>query len=169
MNLRSCECNRTSHKSFTKSTLVHVIAWCRQATRPYQSQCWPRSLLLWVNYSSLVTPYGTLFRNCSEYLLCDAGSCLLMVMLLVPSRHMQTMYRDPSWFASQAITVTSQWARWRLKSPVWRLFTQPAIQAHIKENIKALCHSPLCGEWPVTRKMVPFDDIIMTGAIVWTS
>ena len=33
------------------------------------------------------------------------------------------------------ITVKSQWARWRLKSPASRLFTQPAIQAQIKENI----------------------------------
>ena len=27
-----------------KSTLVQVIAWCRQATSHYLSQCWPRSL-----------------------------------------------------------------------------------------------------------------------------
>ena len=43
----------------------------------------------------------------------------------------------------------------------------------IKENIKAPRHWPLCGEftrgpvnsphkWPVTRKMFPFDDIIMS-------
>ena len=25
-----------------KSTLVHVMAWCRQATSHYLSQCWPR-------------------------------------------------------------------------------------------------------------------------------
>ena len=27
-----------------QSTLVQVIAWCRQATSHYLSQCWPRSL-----------------------------------------------------------------------------------------------------------------------------
>ena len=27
-----------------KSTLFQVMAWCRQATRHYLSQCWPRSL-----------------------------------------------------------------------------------------------------------------------------
>ena len=70
------------------------------------------------------------------------------------------------------ITVTSNWARWRLKSPASRLFTQPFIQAQIKENIKALRHWPLCGEihrwqvnsphkWPVTRKMFPSDAVIM--------
>ena len=26
-----------------KSTLVHVMAWCRQATSHYLNQCWPRS------------------------------------------------------------------------------------------------------------------------------
>ena len=42
-----------------KSTLVQVMAWCRQATSHYLSQCWPRSLLpygvvrpQWVNSSS---------------------------------------------------------------------------------------------------------------------
>ena len=70
----------------------------------------------------------------------------------------------------KGITVTSWWARWRLKSPATRLFTPPFIQ--IKENIKALRHWPLCGEFtgdrwiplhkgPVTRKMFPFDDVIM--------
>ena len=40
-----------------KSTLVQVMAWCRQATSHYLSQCWPRSLspygvtrLQWVNW-----------------------------------------------------------------------------------------------------------------------
>ena len=39
-----------------KSTLVQVMAWCRQATSHYLSQCWPRSMspngvtrLQWVN------------------------------------------------------------------------------------------------------------------------
>ena len=38
------------------------------------------------------------------------------------------------------ITVTSSWARWRLISLASRLFTQPFIQAQIKENIKAPHH-----------------------------
>ena len=45
------------------------------------------------------------------------------------------------------ITMTSQWVGWRLKSPASRLFTQPFIRAQIKENIKAPCHWPLCGEF----------------------
>ena len=45
------------------------------------------------------------------------------------------------------ITMTSWWARWRLKSPASRLFTQPFIRAQIKANIKARRHWPLCGEF----------------------
>ena len=48
------------------------------------------------------------------------------------------------------ITLTSWWLRWRLKSPASRLFTQPFIQTQIKENIKAPCHWPLCGEFTET-------------------
>ena len=47
------------------------------------------------------------------------------------------------------ITLTSQWAQWRLKSPASRLFTQPFIQ--IKESIKAPRHWPLCGEFTGDR------------------
>ena len=50
-----------------------------------------------------------------------------------------------------------------------QLFTQPLIQAQIKENIKALHHWPLygefTGEFPTQRasntEMFPFDDVIM--------
>ena len=63
------------------------------------------------------------------------------------------------------ITVVSQWTQWRVKSPAPRLFTHFFIQAQIKENIKAPRHWPLCGNLPVTgqvtRKMFPFDDVIM--------
>ena len=49
------------------------------------------------------------------------------------------------------ITMTSQWALWRLKSPASRLFTQSFIQVHIKENIKAPRHWPLCEEFTGDR------------------
>ena len=47
------------------------------------------------------------------------------------------------------------------------LFTQPFIQAQIKENSKAPRHWPLRGKFtdnkgPLTRKMFPFDDVIMS-------
>ena len=79
--------------------------------------------------------------------------------------------------ALETITLTSQWARWRLKSPASLLFTQLLVQARIKDNIKAPRHWPLRGEctgdqWvPLTkglRKMFPFDDVIVISCI-WPS
>ena len=68
--------------------------------------------------------------------------------------------------------MTSLWTRWRLKSQAPRLFTKPFVRAQIKENTKAPRHWPLLGEFPgdrwiprkgsVTRKIFPFDDVIMT-------
>ena len=58
---------------------------------------------------------------------------------------------------TMGISVTPQWAPWCLKSPAFRLFAEPFVQAHIKENIKILRHWPLwggstCDRWiPFTR------------------
>ena len=68
--------------------------------------------------------------------------------------------------------MTSLWQRWRLKSPASQGFAQPFTRAQIKENIKDPRHWPSCWEFSgdrwiprikgsVTRKMFPFDDVIM--------
>ena len=49
------------------------------------------------------------------------------------------------------ITMTSQWGRWRLKSPASRVFAQPFIRTQMKVNIKAPRHWPLCGEFTGDR------------------
>ena len=50
------------------------------------------------------------------------------------------------------ITVASYWAQWHLKSPAYRLFTQPFIQAG-SEKISKLRVTGLCeGNSPVTSK-----------------
>ena len=49
------------------------------------------------------------------------------------------------------ITVTSSWARLRLKLTALRLFAQPFVQMQIKENTKASRHWPLCGEFTGDR------------------
>ena len=43
--------------------------------------------------------------------------------------------------------MTSEWARWPLKLPASRLFTQPLVQVQIKQYIKAPCHWPLWEEF----------------------
>ena len=78
-------------------------------------------------------------------------------------------YRRYGAHGTSLITVTSELARWRLKSPAFRLFAQQFVQVLIKENIKARRHWPLWGgihrspvdsphKGPVTRKMFPFYD-----------
>ena len=41
-----------------KSTLVQVMVWCRQATNPYLSQCWPR----------FMSPYGVTRHQWVKYI-----------------------------------------------------------------------------------------------------
>ena len=48
---------------------------------------------------------------------------------------------------SVVITMMSYWARWNLKSPASPLFTQSFVPAENKENIKALRHWPLRGDF----------------------
>ena len=70
------------------------------------------------------------------------------------------------------ITMTSWWGRWRLKSPASRLLTQPFIQSVDQEKHQSstsLAFERRIHRWPmnyphkgpVTRKMFPFDDVIM--------
>ena len=50
------------------------------------------------------------------------------------------------------ITMTSQWAGWRLKSPASRLFTQPLHQVQVKETSKPRFTGPCVGNSPGTVK-----------------
>ena len=70
---------------------------------------------------------------------------ILWVVLQVS--HQSSTLHDKWSGGSFIITMTSQRARWRLRSPASRLFTQSFIQVQIKENIKAPRHWPLCGEF----------------------
>ena len=71
------------------------------------------------------------------------------------------------------ITMTSSSARWRPKSPASPLFTQPFIQAKHPSSaplafVRGIHRSPVNypHKWPVTRKMFPFDYVIMTLSIL---
>ena len=68
------------------------------------------------------------------------------------------------------ISLTSWWARWRLKSPASRLFAEPFVQAQRKyESSASLAFVRGIHWWPmgsphkepVKRKMFSFDDVIM--------
>ena len=100
------------------------------------------------------TPSLPLWRHSNAY--CHAG-------------RFPGMWQHSHIIFTWCITMTSQWARLRLKSPASRLFTQPFIQTQIKESSASLAsvrgihrkavNSP--HKWPVTGKMFPFHDVIM--------
>ena len=57
-----------------KSTLVQVMAWCRQATSHYLNQCWPKSL----------SPYGVTRPQCVKAMELPQ-SCTKPLIYLLPS------------------------------------------------------------------------------------
>ena len=61
--------------------------------------------------------------------------------------HLVIKKKDP-------ITMTSLWARWRLKSPAFRLFVQPFVQTQIKE-ISKLRFTGLCEGNPLVTGGFP--------------
>ena len=63
-----------------KSTLVHVMAWCRQATSHYLSQCWPRSVspygftrAQWVNLFADRTPVDIIYSGVPKLQISSSG------------------------------------------------------------------------------------------------
>ena len=74
--------------------------------------------------------------------------------------------------AKHNITVMSLWAPWRFKSSASRLFAKPFVQAQMKKHTSSASLAFVRGihRWPVdsphkrpeTRKMSPFDDVILT-------
>ena len=149
-----------------KSTLVP--AWCRQATNHYLRQWWPRSLPpygitrpRWVK--NLTPPPPKKKKKICSSIIPD----FCPITMAFCSEHGQSIfllhYNDVimGTIASQITSLTI-------------LFIQPFIQTQIKENFKALRHWPLYRaftgnsphKWPVTRKMCPFDDVIMLTIII---
>ena len=131
-----------------------------------------RQAIIWTNAGILlIGPLGTNFRNIKrnsyifiqenlfESVVCEMSAMLSrsqcvhnksdLVLVTRPLPESMTVHFANTYM--RFIAVTSQWARWRLKSPASRLFTETFIQAQIKENIKALLHWPLCGEYTGDR------------------
>ena len=116
---------------------------CTRIPRPDPNLAWAKPLFghtdrKWIRLTSRSSYSG-------------APKDLLRVVIIgsCPYRSIQTdvMPRPGIQNFDTFITMTSQWTRWRLKSPTSPLFTQPFIGAQIKENIKAPRHWPLCGEF----------------------
>ena len=92
-----------------KSTLVQVMAWCRQATCHYLSQCWPRSM----SSNGVTRPQWV--NNHPEHIWDQK-----LIYLTISSR--------PPHYSE----IT--WASWHLESTVDWLFVQQPIKASDKET-----------------------------------
>ena len=118
-----------------------------------------------------------------KWVLCDDGITGI-ILGMGSANERRRYYVTPSligWVHSQKnptlyvpwLHYMSLWVQWRLKSPASRLFAQPFVEEQIKETSKLcitrhqwLVDSPLKG--PVTQKIFPFDDIIMSICILPT-
>ena len=108
-----------------KSTLIQVMAWCRQATSRYQSQCWPRSLLSydvtrpeWVKYCTLrwcfiITPYFVWLDLCIEcdilnsvFFLLSSNPIWVACFLTHKSCHLLTSNNTARWSNLRQLAVT---------------------------------------------------------------
>ena len=127
-----------------QSSLVQVMAWCRQATSHYLShgatyyitpclsQCWPRSLSPYV----VTRPQWV--------------NTLLMTWRRKEPRHQQLWFRPSNhgivWPQHQmGITVTSQWARWRLDCVLNDLFRR-RWEKTSKFRVTDLCEGEFTGD-----------------------
>ena len=97
-------------------------------------------------YNLILLTWWTLWFNVVVRFVSDISVMALLYLLSI--NMIVTIVIIGYAMSSMNITVTSLWARWSLKSPASRLFTQPFVQAQIKESIKAPRHWPLWGELP---------------------
>ena len=101
-----------------KSTLVQVMAWCRQATSHYLSQCWPRSMSpygvtrpQWVNRNSHhkdkmvlqqshISDENTQLNLLAKWSLRHITSKTILIMIIwQPHDHLISIDKTVSWLS----------------------------------------------------------------------
>ena len=70
-----------------QSTLVQVMAWCRQATSHYLSQCWPRSM----TPSGITRPQWVNHQRNPGYHYYIIHQCVYMAKFCISSIHQVTL------------------------------------------------------------------------------
>ena len=124
-----------------KSTLVQVMAWCRQATRHYLSQYWPRSMSpngvtrpQWVNS---LWPSDTTWWLRSGSTLVQAMACCLMAAShymnwcrLIISEILWYFWEGNFAWSAQGICLSLIWVR-KLPIQDYKLISHGAKQLRI--------------------------------------
>ena len=81
-----------------KSALVQVMAWCRQATSHYLSQCWPRSL----------SPYDVIRPQWVNSLV--PGICVCYFIWVIFKHYLSDWYHEHfQWNCPQANATITHW------------------------------------------------------------
>ena len=62
------------HNPIDESTMVQVMAWCRQATNHYLSHCWPRSM----------SPYGVIMPQWVDMCVYISNTFMLLCIYGIP-------------------------------------------------------------------------------------
>ena len=93
-----------------KSTLVQVMAWCRQATSHYLSQCWPRS----------VSPNGVTWPQwvkwCCQHYRMGHGlhhTLKMGMMMMMTTMTMMTRWWRWQWMMMTPMTLTMAMPLWQ--------------------------------------------------------
>ena len=124
--------------------IVWIYAWFFMHCRNHHSDSHANHVIIWANRVQLGSSFCTLAMKAwaiiwTYWLLSLTHAHPYIVIISIMATH----YRHTTGIHYCDVIM----ARYRLKSPAWRLFTQPFIQTQIKENIKAPRHWPLCGEF----------------------
>ena len=108
-----------------KQTLVHIMAWCHQATRHYLSQCWSRSILPYgVTRPQWVQVFGILWINLLWRLLWVLWNwkrflwCLLLLRLI---NILEVYFFQP--------------AEWYIRHKTWRHRLQERGSSSVGKNL----------------------------------
>ena len=138
-------------KSWSNNNRFEFCTWIKRTVLTN----WNTSMQIHANTEIITTCYTKTSCKCLSKMVGGSYPTKAVALLLGESKAYDVMTHWPlainnSFQDTQCITMTSQWAWWRLRSPASRLFTQPFIQMQIKENIKAPRHWPLCGEFTGT-------------------
>ena len=116
-----------------QSTMVQAMAWCRQATSHYLSQCWPRSLLPygvsrpeWVN-SLVPERCGNNFKsNAFRNLIFRIVAWTFSVILLSGECHRTSLMRSQHWIRQWLGAIRQQAITWaNIDLVLWSHITRP--------------------------------------------
>ena len=103
-----------------KSTLVQVMAWCRQATGHYLSQCWPKSMLpngvtwpQWVNDRNCLLTIPVIKGRCAHDVLPHTFNITMLKSIKKNSATIKHLYNE-----SVNIIECCFWHQWLLEFPI---------------------------------------------------